>query len=88
MVKRYDCTSGGAQWCQGCYTMEEESDRVDGNWVRAEDYDTLAALLASYPRDKDGWICSVCQGWNVPKDRVCMHSHLPTSLQRSGNEHG
>lgn len=30
-----------------------------------------------YPTDRDGWICSVCHGWNVPKDRACMHSHLP-----------
>lgn len=22
-VKRYDCTSGSAQYCYGCYTMEE-----------------------------------------------------------------
>lgn len=50
MVKKYDCTDGGAQFCQGCYTMEEESDRVDGNWVRAEDYDALAAELAETQR--------------------------------------
>lgn len=34
-----------------------------------------------YPTDRDGWICSVCDGWNVPKDRVCMHSHLPKHLR-------
>jgi hypothetical protein len=34
-----------------------------------------------YPIDQDGWICSVCHGWNIPKDRVCMHSHLPKHLQ-------
>lgn len=35
-----------------------------------------------YPTDRDGWICSVCHGWNMPKDRVCMHSHLPPALNR------
>jgi hypothetical protein len=50
MVKTYDCTSGGAQWCQGCYTMEESTD-VQGNpdgygdWVAKSDYDALAAEL-------------------------------------------
>lgn len=34
-VLRYDCTSGGAQFCQGCYQMEPDSD---GDWVRYEDY--------------------------------------------------
>jgi len=28
-----------------------------------------------YPTDRDGWICSLCGGWNVPKDRVCIHDH-------------
>lgn len=50
MVEKYGCTSGGAQFCQGCYTMEEESDYVDGNWVRAEDYDALAAQLEELRR--------------------------------------
>ena len=36
-----------------------------------------------YPCDLDGWICSVCHGWNVPKDRVCKHSHLPLELRSS-----
>lgn len=35
----------------------------------------------TYPTDRDGWICSVCHGWNVPKDRVCMHNHLPEHLR-------
>jgi hypothetical protein len=37
-VKRYDCTDGGAQWCQGCYTMTENSL---GGYVKYEDYDAL-----------------------------------------------
>ena len=43
-VKRYDCTDGGAQFCQGCYTMTE---REYGDWVPFEDYDALAARHAS-----------------------------------------
>lgn len=43
-VKTYDCTSGGAQWCQGCYTMTEVPDEHGkryGDWVRLEDYERL-----------------------------------------------
>lgn len=42
-VKRYDCTSGGSQFCYGCYTMTEEAY---GDYVRFEDYETLRAELA------------------------------------------
>lgn len=49
MVKTYDCTDGGAQWCQGCYTMTEDKDG-DGDWVRKEDYDALAAELVDWRR--------------------------------------
>ena len=27
-IQRYDCTNGGAQFCQGCYTMTPDSDGV------------------------------------------------------------
>jgi hypothetical protein len=37
-VKRYDCTSGGAQFCQGCYTMTEDTL---GDYVKFEDFDAL-----------------------------------------------
>ena len=43
MVKRYDCTSGGAPFCQGCYTMTEDSL---GDYVKFEDHDVLSARLA------------------------------------------
>jgi hypothetical protein len=34
-VARFDCTSGGAQFCQGCYQMEQDEC---GDYVRWEDY--------------------------------------------------
>jgi hypothetical protein len=37
-VKRYNCTNGGASFCQGCYTMTECEL---GDYVSSEDYDTL-----------------------------------------------
>lgn len=37
-VKRYDCSSGGAKFCQGCYTMEECEH---GDYVQHEDYARL-----------------------------------------------
>jgi len=39
-VKRYDCTSGGAKHCYGCYTMEETEM---GDYVEWEAYETLQA---------------------------------------------
>ena len=30
-IERYDCTNGGAQFCQGCYTMTRDDD---GDWMR------------------------------------------------------
>lgn len=39
-VKRYDCTSGGAQYCYGCYTMEECEL---GDYVEWEAYEALQA---------------------------------------------
>jgi len=40
-------------------------------------HETPAVAPFPYPTDRDGWICSVCHGWNGPKTRVCLHSHLP-----------
>lgn len=45
VVKRYDCTSGGNQWCQGCYQMEVDEY---GDYVRFEDYERLAAERDQY----------------------------------------
>jgi hypothetical protein len=47
-IKTYDCTSGGAQWCQGCYTMDEMPDflgKRQGDWVNLADYEKLEATL-------------------------------------------
>lgn len=37
-VKRYDCTSGGSKFCQGCYTMTECEY---GDYVAWEDFDAM-----------------------------------------------
>ncbi len=39
-VKRYDCTSGRAMYCYGCYTMEESEL---GDYVEWEAYEALQA---------------------------------------------
>lgn len=41
MIQRYDCTNGGAQFCQGCYEMTPDAD---GDYVTYADH--LAALAA------------------------------------------
>lgn len=38
MVKRYDCTDGGAQFCAGCYTMTEDSL---GDYVKFDEYNAV-----------------------------------------------
>ena len=43
-VKRFDCTSGGAQFCQGCYTMTQDDEY--GDYVLYEDYEALRARVA------------------------------------------
>lgn len=43
-VLRFDCTSGGAQFCQGCYTMTSDSE---GEYVRHEDYAKLEQQRAA-----------------------------------------
>lgn len=42
-VARFDCTSGGANWCNGCYTMERHDD---GDYVLHDDYAALLQQLA------------------------------------------
>lgn len=47
-VKRYDCTSGGAQYCYGCYTMEEDEM---GDYVEWEAYEALQAECEELRKD-------------------------------------
>jgi hypothetical protein len=44
-VARYNCTSGGAQFCQGCYQMERDEY---GDYVRFADYERLTAERDQY----------------------------------------
>jgi hypothetical protein len=73
-VKTYDCTSGGAQWCQGCYTMTEQEPcagfpRGTGDWVRIEDYEKLEALLEKTAQTCNGELG--CKGYQYEPDEVC-----------------
>ncbi len=55
-VKRFDCTNGGAKWCQGCYQMTEHPQ---GDYVSAEDYAALEAearALRQQVADRSIWI--------------------------------
>jgi len=39
-IERFDCSSGGVAYCQGCYTMEKSEL---GDYVRFDDYESLKA---------------------------------------------
>jgi hypothetical protein len=41
-IERFDCTSGGYAYCQGCFTMEKEEY---GDYVRYEDHVAELKLL-------------------------------------------
>lgn len=45
-VARFDCSDGGAAFCQGCYTMARDDEY--GEYVRYEDYVLLQQELARY----------------------------------------
>src|SRR5690606_7503899 len=49
-VKRYDCTSGGAQHCYGCYTMKESEL---GDYVEWEAYEALQAECEKLRKDAE-----------------------------------
>lgn len=49
-VKRYDCTSGGAQHCYGCYTMKESEL---GDYVEWEAYEALQAECEELRKDAE-----------------------------------
>src|SRR5690606_3891481 len=73
-VKRYDCTSGGRSHCYGCYTMTETED---GDYVSAEDYETLQAecekLRAEY---EEALFC-------VRQDRDAHFGELMRALEQA-----
>lgn len=50
-VKRYDCTSGGARHCYGCYTMKEGEL---GDYVEWEAYEALQAECDALVEALDG----------------------------------
>lgn len=58
-MQRYDCTNGGAQFCQGCYTMTPDTD---GDYVTYADH---AAALAA----KDAEIASLERECAVRNER-------------------
>lgn len=63
VVKRYDCSNGGASFCQGCYTMEECEL---GDYISSEDYDQLAAenkRLEARLEQANKQVSSECQDW-------------------------
>lgn len=63
-VKRYDCTSGGAQYCYGCYTMEEDEL---GDYVEWEAYEALQAECEELRKDAERyrWLkkSAFCNVW-------------------------
>lgn len=52
-VKRYDCTSGGAQHCYGCYTMKETEL---GDYVEWEAYEALQAECEKLRKDAERYV--------------------------------
>lgn len=59
-VKRYDCTSGGAQHCYGCYTMKEGEL---GDYVEWEAYEALQAECEKLRKDAERyrWLRDNCE---------------------------
>ena len=55
-AKRYDCTNGGAQFCQGCYTMTENAH---GDWVLFEDYEKMKIRVKAF-KDAAIYMSAVC----------------------------
>lgn len=51
-VKRYDCTDGGARFCQGCYTM---SECEFGEYVSWDDYESLLAERDALKAEQALW---------------------------------
>lgn len=87
MVKTYDCTDGGAQFCQGCYTMTESKDYKgfpdgQGEWVSLEDYEKLEQIA----NDLRASLVAECHTHNFMPDsaaeRVKAFDDLSSPAQR------
>ena len=68
IVKRFNCTSGGAQFCQGCYTMERDDEY--GDYVRFEDYERLTAERDQYKKKSDEYAQLATRWANEARKRV------------------
>ncbi len=71
-VKRYDCTDGGARFCQGCYTM---SECEFGEYVSWDDYD---ALLAERDRLREA-LTAMLEIHGVTQSYAETHIEIPQS---------
>lgn len=73
-VKRYDCTSGGAHHCYGCYSMEEGEL---GDYVEWEAYEALQA-------ECDALVESLEQGFPLLSDEGLdeVEHHCEYVIQR------
>jgi hypothetical protein len=97
MVKTYNCTDGGAQWCQGCYTMEESTDHNGkpdgyGEWVSKEAYDAaiVALRLLFKEMELSGNIGSKDYGWPkaITAARAILDSQCDAFVESAVKVHG
>lgn len=56
--KRYDCTNNGYAYCQGCETMEEDSE---GMYVKHDDYAKQAATIERLTAEGEKQIKRACR---------------------------
>ena len=70
-LKRFECTSGGAQYCYGCYVMTEDAD---GDYVRYADVEQRIAELeaASKPIDVRALVKAVADLDFANGDSLCL----------------
>jgi len=97
-VKRYDCTSGGAQHCYGCYTMKECEL---GDYVVWEAYEALQAKCEELRKDVAGLVEALEHGfpllsdegldevehhceWVIQRERKRVHSILAAHRKQGG----
>lgn len=76
-VKRYDCTSGGAQHCYGCYTMKECEL---GDYVEWEAYEALQAECEALKKQ----IEELREAQLSDRERECLH--IGRAVERAAAE--